>query len=493
MKIQEWLCVARTDPHRVARSRSILFWAGTGATVLMLLTLGFFLHRGVMGLYIDDYSLKAWAFDFGAGKWNLRLTPFDFRWTLRPLAHILAPNLANAIPQHEFPVRVGIVVIHFLNVWLLAKLAQRLSGSFLVGIICGGYFLFPIFANEGLLWFGAAITDIFSLLFLLLGFHFLLSCRSFADSLLLVCGVVSWLVMITFYESGLFTILLLPIFFGLTQMEARRANSKLWVSALAASFAPICLYLGLVERHSQGVVARGGATLDLGFIVFHKVPEVVRGFWWLITDWGIFGPLHEAFRLGWREWRSVSGGQILMDGTLLGICLIALLYPTDRDAIPPSARLFKLMLIGFGWIVLGLVPMALIRFQIVEIRTLYVPSAGFALSAAAISGLVCQAPNRWRAAAIRGILVITGAAVFVSSLTMAGLVRAYQLRWYLDQKQVATMRPVLSQFDRTEPLRLLPVTLDERTVGKYWGKETVLDRYLLGFLSIRGRPGMQSA
>jgi len=102
---------------------------------------------------MDDYSMKAWAFDFGGIKWSQTFTPYASNWTWRPLTYLLEPNLANSIPQHAFLVRIGIVVIHFLNVCLLARLGERLSGSSLVGIICGAYFMFPVFANEGLLWF----------------------------------------------------------------------------------------------------------------------------------------------------------------------------------------------------------------------------------------------------------------------------------------------------------------------------------------------------
>jgi len=465
--------------HRFLTPGPILFWAVTAATGLLLLTLGFFLHRGVMGLYMDDYSIRAWAFDFVKSKWNLTLIPFYFFWTWRPLTYLLVPNLANAIPQHAFWVRVGIVVIHFLNVCLLGRLGQRLSGSLLVGIICGGYFIFPVFANEGLLWFTAAIQDTFSLLFLLVGFHLFLSCRSFADLPLLLCGVLSWLLMVTFYESGLFTILLLPVLFGVTQNDVRRTNHKLWVSALAASSVPISVYLWFGVRRSSFVIARGGATLDLRFILSHKVPDVARGFWRLLTGWGLFGPLHEAFIFGWREWRSAPGGPALMAASLVGICLVTLLFPTDRDEDSPFSRLLKLILIGVGWMVLGLVPIVLVRSQVVDIRTLYVPSAGFALSAAAFSALGANLGTR-NGFLVRATLSVTGAVVFLTSLTMAGLVGTYQLRWKLDEKQVAAMRPVLASLPPPQPLWLLPVALDEHTVSNEWGRAKVLDAYLFG-------------
>jgi hypothetical protein len=480
MKMPSSLSVTGAFRHRFLTPDPILFWAVTAATGLLVLTLGFFLHRGVMGLYMDDYSIKAWAFDFVKSKWNLTLVPFYSFWTWRPLTYLLVPNLANAIPQHAFWVRVGIVVIHILNVCLLGRLGQRLSGSLLVGIVCGGYFLFPVFANEGLLWFTAAIQDTFCLLFLLVGFHLFLSCRSFADLPLLVCGVISWLLMVTFYESGLFTVLLLPVLFGVTQNDVRRTSHKLWVSALAASSIPISLYLWFGVRRSPFVIARGGATLDLGFILSHKVPDVARGFWWLLTDWGLSGPLHEAFKFGWREWRSAPGGPTLMATSFVGICLVTLLFPADRDEDPPASRLINLFLIGVGWMVLGLVPIVLVRSQSVDIRTLYVPSAGFALSAAALSGLVVNLFGKRSTSPIRVVLAFMGVVVFLTSLTMAGLVRAYQLRWYLDERQVEAMGPVVSQLSRAEPLWLLAVALDERSVSNYWGRETVLDHYLFG-------------
>lgn len=477
--MQRLLRLTSAFHHRFVGSAPILFWAVTGPTVLLVLTLGFFLHGGVMGLYVDDYSIRAWAFDFVKSKWDLTLIPFYSFWTWRPLTYLLVPNLANAIPQYAFWVRVGIVVIHFLNVCLLARLGQRLSGSLLVGIICGGYFIFPVFANEGLLWFTAAIQDTFCLLFLLVGFHLFLSCRSFADLPLLVCGVVSWLLMVTFYESGLFTVLLLPVLFGVTQNDVRRTSRKLWVLALAASSVPICLYLWFGVRRSPFVIARGGATLDLGFILSHKVPAVARGFWWLLTGWGLFGPLHEAFIFGWREWRSAPGGLAFMAASIVGICLVVLLFPTDWDEVPPSSRLLKLILIGLGWMVLGLVPIVLVRSQVVDIRTLYVPSAGFALSAAAFSALAANLGTR-NAFLVRATLGFTGVVVFLTSLTMAGLVGTYQLRWKLDEQQVAAMRPVLASLPPPQPLWLLPVALDEHTVSKKWGRAKVLDAYLFG-------------
>ncbi len=466
--------------HRLAPPSSVLFGAAMGATALMVFALGFFLHRGATGLYMDDYSVKAWAFDFAANRWKLNLIPFYNYWRVRPLAHIVLPNLANAIPQHEFPVRFGIVVIHILNVYLIAKLAQRVTGSLFIGITCGACAAFPIFANEGLLWFSVAIFNTFSLLFLLLGFHLLLSCRTFRDLPLMVGGVVAWFLTLMFYESGLFIILLLPAFFSMLRVKDHRAARQVWASALAASFVPMIVYVGLVERNSSTVVGRGGGTLDIAFLFLHKIPDVARNVVWLVTDWGISGPLREALKLGWREWLAVPGGPLLIGASLLGICATALLFPVERDVMPASSHLWKLLLIGFAWIVLGLVPIVLVRSQIVEIRTLYIPSAGAAFSAAALSGLVVNLLRPWRRVAVRAMLLAAGTVTILSSLTMAGLVRTYQLRWYLDEEQVAALRDVISVEPPTKPLWLLPATLDERIVGAPGEQNATLNRYLFG-------------
>jgi hypothetical protein len=51
---------------------------------------------------MDDYSVRAWAFDFGRGKWNLALTPSDSRWVSLglPLARRRVLELGAGIGDH---------------------------------------------------------------------------------------------------------------------------------------------------------------------------------------------------------------------------------------------------------------------------------------------------------------------------------------------------------------------------------------------------------
>jgi len=465
------------DNH--SQTSNALFWSSACVTAGLAVIIGFFLHGGRHGLYLDDYTERAWAFDFAAGKWKLNLTP---QFHIRPLAHILTANIGNAIPEHEFPVRIAIVAVHCLNVFLLGWLAYRLTGSFVVGTVSGTFFLFPIFGNEALLWFATSVSNTLSLTLLLIGFHCLLSCRSVKqDMLLFCCAVGAWILMVLFYESALFTLLLLPIALASTRRDHIRQQAAIWFPALLASAIPIGGYLALIERTDPDVISRGGATLNLGFILSRRIPEVSENFWWLVADKGrlpgfrfalISGPLREALRLGWRQWLSVPWGLTLMCSLLLGLCAIALFFPADLDQGPTASRLFKTAMIGLAWVALCLLPLILVKSQIVEIRTLYAPTAGFAMSVAALLGLAIHTLPRWRPLTIRSVVLMSGVVMFSTSLTMAGVVRTYQLRWYLDQKQLAALQPIISTLPVTQMLWLLPIELDEHSFSN-----TDRDRY----------------
>ena len=449
--------------------------------MVLAVIVGFFLHGGTHGLYMDDYSEKSWAFNFAAAKWNLNVSP---QFHIRSFAHILIANLSNAIPKYEFAVRMLVVVIHLLNVFLIGKLGYRLTGSYFVGLISSECFLFPILANEALLWFAASIANTISLCLLLIGFHCLLSCHSLRkDILLFCCGVGAWICMVLFYEPGLFVTLLLPAFMGKVSFDRIRTERRVWMVALAGAYVPIGLYLLFVERAAPEVAVRGGPTLNLKFIILNRVPDAAHQLMGLLTYWGVSGPLPEALALGWHEWRSHLGGWGAIMGFVVGLFLVVTTFPVKRDAIPNSQRLGKLVLISMAWILLSITPVVLLRSQGFAIRILYTPSAGLALGVAAIAGLVVNFFKRTELS-IRLALVTIGIAVFVCGLTMAGLLRTYQLRSYLDRRQIDALGQVLPFQPRTKPIWLLPVALDETTVGKSWGSKGRLDEFLFGVFEI---------
>lgn len=475
--------LVRICRDRLANSEALVCWGVVATTLVLAITVGFFLRGGLHGLYSDDYSEKAWARDLSTGRWRLNLNPIHP--SFRPLHSILTPNLTNTIPQNEFAARLGIVIVHLLNVLLLAMLAHRLTGSLLIAVLSGGYFLMPVFANEALLWFTNAIPSTIALFFLLLGFHLVLTCHSVKkDMVLLSGGVFAWSVMILFVESGLFTLLLLPFFIGMRRYRGEQISQKVWILALVASYVFLGLYLFFVLQASWQIAVRGGPTLDLAFILSHRVPDVVRRLVFLLTKWGASGPLREALTLGQQEWLSVPGGWIILVGLLLGTWLVPIAYPANHETIPSGRHAFTLVLTGLAWMGLALVPILLLKSQMVEIRTLYIPWAGLALSVAGFFGWMVGLLGRRRKVGIQVVLLIAGSFLFVSSLTMAGLVRTYQLRWELDQRQLAAFRAAVPTLPSSGPIWLLPVELDERTVSLYFGREAQLDRYLAGVFEL---------
>ena len=304
------LHVNKTFRERLGHSQCLAFWASLATAAILTAIIGFFLHGGMHGLYNDDYSEKAWAFDFARASWKLNLRPLSH---IRSIAHILIANLSNAIPRHEFTLRITVLAIHFLNVVLLGKLARRLTQSFFVGIIASAYFAFPIVASDAVLWFSNSIANTISLCLLLIGFHCLLSCRSLRNNFILFAsGVGSWILMVFFYEPGLFTILLLPLFAGMAYPGRTQLNRKISILGLAGSYFPIGMYMLFVERRAPEFADRGGATLNLAFILSHRVPDVFRALVWLLTDWGLNGPLREAFKIGSHEWLGGPLGWVLI-------------------------------------------------------------------------------------------------------------------------------------------------------------------------------------
>ena len=466
----------RWDPPA---STVVFFWLVVAFTVVLVLGVGFFLHGGRLGLYSDDYANKAWAFDFATGGWKLTLKPM--RPDFRPLHTTLTPNLTNAIPEHELPVRVGVVLLHLTNVFMLGWLARRLTASCFVAILAGGSFLMPVLANEALLWLAAAVPIAVSQFLLLAGFHCLMSCRASRSPRALVAGgVVAWVAMAQFYETGLFTLLLLPVFIGMMRPPRERPSPKVWMLALAATYAAVGAYLFFVVRTSRSLTERGGVTFDPLSILTDRVPSVASGLVWLAGAWGVAGPLREALELGWREWMSTPQGWILGGGMLLGLWFASLTYPDNQERLPSGGRAMALLPAGLAWAGLALVPIVLVKAQIVEVRTLYTPLAGLALSVAGVWVWIVRTFSRWRTAAVRAALLGTGAIICVSSIAMAGLTRTYQLRWELDQHQLAAFRQAFPDLSKPGRIWLCPVALDERTVSEYWGRPAKLDRYLVG-------------
>jgi len=387
---------------------------------LLATVLGFFLHGGTHGLYCDDYSQRAWAFDFETGSWRLQIIPLypNFRY----LHSILTPNLMNAIPSHEFPVRLFWTLIHYVNTLLLGLVAYRLVRTPLVFVTTVWLFLMPALANEAVLWHAVNTLYPLSLLAFLLGLHIFLTAVSKSRPVLLIAAALFLGMVPLFCEAIVFLVLLFPVLSLFRVTGDIRVRLKLFLSASAFCVLVLFgygLYWYLVLQHSYIIGARGGVEFNPVFVLTQRVPKIWGQLVWIITGWGVRGPLAEALELGAREWMSSWVGWILLVGLLTGVLTVVLSYPAPgkSDHAKPVV-VWGMVLAGLAWAGLTLVPTLLVRNQSIAIRLFYPTWAGLSIVIAAFLQGVVDLGGRWCLLSARISLAVAGVILLVSSLTM---------------------------------------------------------------------------
>lgn len=460
---------------RTLSFRGVLF-----LTLAGLILVAYFVHGGLHGLYADDFVYKYSAYDLTSGAWRPD-------WTLtvpRTLIYLLVPNLANALPGNELPVRLGIVVLLALDASLLGALVYRVTSSRFAALLGAAFLLTPVFAGEAVLWFSGATIYLSSLLLLLAGFHLILYCNSVRKQFLALTGAVAaWCAMLLLIESGFFVPLLAPAFVWLQEEGGARSRFKSALIAIAATYLLFGVYAFFALRSAPVVALHGANTFDPVYIVLRRIPDTFLGIADYVRDWGPGGTYQEALSLGAREWLASPSGWAIVGLTLCGVILTAALYPV-RDADTAFAnRGIKLFLLGVVWMGLALAPTLFFVDLQISSRVLLFPSAGFALGLAGLLAWLVDRLRRGRAVAARVLLLLTGTGVLLAGLAMAGLVVVYQLRWERDQAEVAALRAAIPGMPDYH-VWVMPIGIDDRTVGPLLGHRTVLDQYLLGLFQV---------
>lgn len=308
------------EEHKRA-GKEIPFFVAVVIVCLFAIILGFFLNGGTHGLYVDDYSYRAHAFDYATGWWRPTLVPVQANF--RPISQVLLPNLANALPRYEFPVRLAIVLVHVVNVALLGLLAWRLCPNALVLVALLCLFLIPALANEAILWFSAGAEYTLSLLLFMVGLHASLNaCLSDTSTvksvLFAMLGIGLWAITPFIKEIATSLVLVLPVaagFLGQWKRKPVRRAFLICVSAFALFGA--WYYFGL--RYSYDIFRRGGVDLNFVSLFTQCLPAILKGLLWLVGEWGLTGPLPEAFRLGVQEWMGTYRGWSLALGFLVAL------------------------------------------------------------------------------------------------------------------------------------------------------------------------------
>jgi|GEM_PF-6592061 len=447
-------------------------WLALTLCVLVVVVIALFLGGGMHGMYADDYVYKYFGSDLVKTDWTPNIQDVNYR----VLAIWIAPLLARWLPDAELPIRLGLIAIHLLNVFLLGWLAQRLTGARGVGVVAGGAFLIPLFAYEPLLWFSAGVFYLFPLSLLLVGFHLLLSCRSVRQFYFVVGAIAAWVTMIFFIESGLLLPALTAPMALLMARRGVRVDRRAWMMALGVTYVVFLAYAFLVLRSSPIVAVHGKSTLDPIIILTQRVPEVFDSVIAYAADWLPRGVFSDAFLLGTKIWTSSVVFWILIIAFGAGLIFAARVVARQWNAERASNAL-ALLGIGALWFVLALAPVLFIRGLSVSSRVWLFPSAGLALVAAGAAGWLMEKAGTRPTLVQIAAMVLLGGFLLVNALSMAGLLRVYQLRWQRDQQQFHALQQALPQAPSAR-VWVFAHALDQTIAQPEFGRATRLDGLL---------------
>jgi hypothetical protein len=447
-------------------------WLALTLCVLVVVVIALFLGGGMHGMYADDYVYKYFGSDLVKTDWTPNIQDVNYR----VLAIWIAPLLARWLPDAELPIRLGLMAIHLLNVFLLGWLAQRSTGARWVGVVAGGAFLIPLFAYEPLLWFSAGVFYLFPLSLLLVGFHLLWSCRSVRQFYFVVGAVAAWVTMIFFIESGLLLPALTVPMALLMARRGVRVDPRAWMTALGVTYVVFFAYAFLVLRSSPIVAVHGKSTLDPVIILTQRVPEVFDSVSAYAMDWLPRGVFSDAFWLGTKIWTSSVVFWLLMIAFGAGFVFVARGVAQQWHAERASNAL-ALLGVGAMWFVLALAPVLFIRGLSVSSRVWLFPSAGLALVAAGAAGWLMEKAGTRQTFVQIAAMVLLALFLLVNALSMAGLLRVYQLRWQRDQQQFHALQQALPQVPSAR-VWIFAHALDQTIAQPEFGRATRLDGLL---------------
>lgn len=474
------LADAATCCDLVARTWGALGSFGWLLTALICLVLGYMLVWQ-RGFYSDDYSNRLMAIDLLTGQWRPIWSPSRIpTFPVRILAWMVATSFAGLLPTHEFFVRAISTLGIGLNAILLGWLVYRILGSRLAAVISGWLWLMPFYAQEAVLWAGAAAglpAVGFTLLFLHASWSALTQPQRAGRWITL--GTLAFTILLLITEQFTFAAGLVPIL-GLA-VAAQRQRASYWVLlrrslyVLIWPLAVAAIFYLLLYSNSRAVAARGGLDLSLAGIVQRSLGYYDRLTWMTMSDWGQ-GLTSDAYSIGeavlCRSWK----GMPLFFAATVSLVLTVLAWRTgEREYLFPYRVGLIVFCAGVIWLVaLLLFPSVLVKGQGLEHRQLYFPTAG---ASVAVGALVWMAAKRLRRPVCDKIFVaISGVLLLLSTICMLGYAEAFAARSKLDQRQIAALVQALPSQHLPESSYVVPFQNEERL----FGKDDYVSRLLLG-------------
>lgn len=499
---QSVVVISRADSERAdefahprdhdSTKRALKLFAGYAAPVaagaaLAILAYLVFWHRGY---YSGDYPDSQIGLNVVSGQsdaiWSgSRVQAFPARM----LNTEITTSALRGLSSNLWLVRAMTALATATNGLLLGLLILRLSGSRVAAVVCGWLFVVPFFAAEATLYtdaisyiFGTA----FDLIFLLAMWGALVDDRRRLQYI--AFGTIACFLALECYEETFVAALLVPTFWPLLAWRKGIGRYLPILGRSGIDLAPSVIVAGLLALtyHTQRVsssllTGRGGLDFSPAAFIQRSHEYLDRARWMTVSsDWG--RPLvQDALSRGWSEiHHSLWAFMALMVATLL-ILVTALTLPlAARPQVRRGWVAAIILSAGVLWCFASiLLPNALLRNWQLEYRLLYIPTAAALLALAAmitaLQALVSWAPFQ------RSILLLGGAAVVASAITMLGFSAGYADRSALDSAQLRVFENAVHSRDVPDGGVLVPFATDavgppmqHLTVGVFEGTYSAL-------------------
>jgi hypothetical protein len=396
------------------------------------------------GYYMDDYLLRNLVVDpVTSARAPVTSWAFPF-FPVRSLSRIVFYVSLLNIPEHEFYVRTFTAVMQAFNALLLGLIINRSLRSKLAAVVGGGFFLFPVFAAEAVLWATVAVY-VYSTTFALLFIFYLQSALATSKHLIRVSifGAVAFAVSLLIQEPNV-PVYGVVVMFGavaLTEIqpaERGRTLKRILVYMIPATI--VLLLFALAYKYSDFVSSRGGVDFNLPDWLA-RVETYLYKFAWLTASshWGLL-LLQGSFARGINTLLSSGKGILLLGLAVVLLVLTILSWAPDQPLVRPRYRTGVMLFItGLTWMfVTMLVPGSLGKQQILEYRLLYFPTAGAAVAVSALFWMVStvlRSHKNWD----KVLIGVAGLAVLLSSITMLGYAKLFAQRSNDDRRHIAAV------------------------------------------------------
>ncbi len=433
------------------------------------------------GFYTDDYSFHNNAVDITTGAWRLYLPErLD-----RPLAFFVDMNLAGLVPEYELFVRIVAALFAGANALLLAWLVKRLVRSRFMSIVTAWLFLSPYIAHQAVLWI-AAYLYVFSLFFVLLFLHASINAFTHPQTRgwWTLAAVACYAIAVGFGEQAALSVVLVPVLAIALAAQKRISgyrSAATHCAALIAIPAVLALSVAWFGYRTAGMVAtRGGMDLTIGGLL-NKTAQFTDRFMQLTIrpNTGLRLTV-EAGKLGVHRLIDSPATMLLFIAAFLLLLFTVRYWSNDRQGCLSVRGLLALLGVCLAWLAgATLFPGITLPRQGLTSRMLYLPLAGASVAGATAAWLIVGRLSSLRAE--RMIVLAAGGALLASSLCMMGYGRAYQARYALDQRQLASLKQALPAPYLPQGAYVVALELDERLFGHNDGMSVIM----LGALQTR--------